>query len=248
MEQKENLVKSTLDGSLEPSLFYKAKGENRPLLVGLHTWSFDRFNQINNMLPLAEKHDFNLLLPNFRGPNVPSNPQCKKACGSDFAVQDVKDAIDYCIQNFGVDKSNIFLLGASGGGQMALLTASRFPELFVCVGAFVPVCNLVEWQKNSPYKPHVIACCGDEEEMARRSPVSYIDGLSKANLKIFHGKHDDVVPRAQSLELYSKLVEKYPDAKAYLDIFDGGHSMDMVLAEHWIISQYQKQQVIKVTG
>ena len=67
MEQKEILVKSTIDGTMQPSLFYKsASKEKRPLLVGLHTWSFDRFNQIANMLPVAEKYDFNLLLPEFR--------------------------------------------------------------------------------------------------------------------------------------------------------------------------------------
>ena len=62
MIQEEILIKSTLDGTMQPSLFYKSGSKNRPLLVGLHTWSFDRFNQIGNMLPLAEKNDFNLLL------------------------------------------------------------------------------------------------------------------------------------------------------------------------------------------
>jgi hypothetical protein len=65
------------------------------MLVGLHTWSHDRFNQINNMLPIAEKYDFNLLLPEFRGNNLKTNPNRTKACGSDYAKQDIKDAIDY---------------------------------------------------------------------------------------------------------------------------------------------------------
>ena len=47
------------------------------------------------MLPLAEKYDFNLLLPEFRGSNLNTNPNCTYACGSDFAKQDVKDAIDF---------------------------------------------------------------------------------------------------------------------------------------------------------
>ena len=46
MKQTEILIKSTIDNTLQPSLFYQAKGENRPLLVGLHTWSYNRFNQI----------------------------------------------------------------------------------------------------------------------------------------------------------------------------------------------------------
>ena len=82
MTQQELLIPSTLDGTLQPSLFYRASAPCRPLLVGLHTWSYDRFNQIKNMLPLAEKHDFNLLLPDFRGANTPKNPHCTEACGS----------------------------------------------------------------------------------------------------------------------------------------------------------------------
>lgn len=246
---QEIIIKSTLDEENQPVLFYSASQPNRPLLVGLHTWSFDRFNQVDNMLPLAKKHDFNLLLPEFRGPNLPSNPNCRKACGSKYVIQDVKDAIDYCVENKQVDASNIFLLGASGGGQVALLVASHFPELFVSVSAFVPVCDLVKWSNHSDhYKPLVKSCCETTEEMVARSPITYIDGLSKANVKIFHGKYDGIVPKEQSIELYTALTNKYPDAKAYLDIFDGTHQMDLNLAEYWIISQYQKKKNVNVTG
>ena len=98
MEQTEILVKSTLDGSLQPSLFYPASTKGRPLLVGLHTWSNTRTNQIRNLVPVAERNDFNLLLPEFRGPNLTTNPKCTEACGSKLAMQDIKDAIDYLIE------------------------------------------------------------------------------------------------------------------------------------------------------
>ena len=247
MEQKEIIVKSTLDGSLEPSLFYSSKAEDRPLIVGLHTWSYDRFNQINNMLPLAEKYDFNLLLPNCRGANIKYNPQCKKACGSKYVIQDIKDAIDYCFENFKVYKKSVFLLGASASGQTALLTAAKYTTLFLCVGAFVPICDLAKWSAVG-YEKHVNACCENDHEKQLRSPINYLDELAKANIKIFHGKYDNVVPCAQSIELYMKLIEKHPKAKTYLDIFDAGHNMDMMLAEHWIISQYQRINIAKVTG
>ena len=55
-EQTEINVVSSIDNSTEPSLFFEAdttKGA-RPLLVGLHTWSFDRFNQVSAMLPFAK--------------------------------------------------------------------------------------------------------------------------------------------------------------------------------------------------
>lgn len=246
----EILVQSTLDSTLQPSLFYPAKGTKRPLLVGLHTWSYDRFNQVGNMLPYAEEYDFNLLLPEFRGPNTIENSQYLKACGSQYAVQDVFDAIHYVQENYEVDEENIFLLGASGGGQMALLCAAKEPNAFKAVGAFVPVCDLQRWaRENTGYARSVYACCNEsEEEMQKRSPMSYAQELAKANLKIFHGKFDKVVSYRQSYDLYNEIAKADLNARAFIDVFDGGHEINLQAAFEWIVSQYKKQTLKTVTG
>lgn len=251
MEQQEILIKSSLDGTAQPSLFFQSKSnQKRPLLVGLHTWSFDRFNQIENMLPFCEKYDFNLLLPEFRGANLQSNPNCRQACGSELAKQDIKDAIDYLVAKGLVDGENIFLLGLSGGGHMALLMAAMCPEYFKAIGAFVPITDLSRWvQENDYYRPHVLACCNhDEEVLRKRSPITYLDSIAKANLKIFHGKRDPVVPVTHSVTLFNAILEKYPTASVYLDIFDGGHEIDMQTAMYWLLSQYNPTEKTLVTG
>lgn len=248
MEQTEILVKSTLDGTLQPSLLFKAEGK-RPVLVGLHTWSYDRFNQVKNMVPWAEKYNFHLLLPQFRGPNLISNPQCREACASALAKQDIIDAIDYLIAQGIADKENIFLLGSSGGGHMALMMAGYRPEYFKAIGAFVPITDLKVWaEENEKYRPHVLACCEDEEQMLLRSPVSYAETILKANVMIFHGKYDPVVPVSHSLNLFAKLMALDPKARVFLDIFDGGHQLDMPQAMHWILSQYEEKKLTQVTG
>lgn len=235
---------------MQPSLFYKAKEDNRPLLVGLHTWSFDRYNQIENMLPVAEMYDFNLLLPEFRGPNLETNEKCTEACGSELSKTDVIDAINYVVKEYNVDAENIFVLGLSGGGYMALMLCSVVPKMFRAVGAYVPITDLGKWARENPnYRKHVLACCsGDEDEMRRRSPIAYVEKISKANLKIFHGKQDNVVPFTHSLNLYSKIHEYNPNSRVYLDIFDGGHEIEMDVAMRWILSQYQGREKTTVTG
>ena len=250
MEQQEIYIKSTLDGTLQPSLFFKSpSAQKRPLLVGLHTWSHDRFNQIDNMLPVCEKYDFNLLLPEFRGPNLASNPICHQACGSALGKQDVKDSIDYLIENDLVDKDNIFLLGLSGGGHMALLMAGMCPAYFKAIGAFVPITDLAKWYVENPnYASNILACCQSEEEMRKRSPMTYVDTIAKANLKIFHGKFDPVVPVSHSITLFNAIQEKYPISSVYLDIFDGGHEIDLQTAVYWIMSQYNPTQNSLITG
>ena len=251
MEQTELLIESTLDGTMQPSLFFKSEGEEkRPLLVSLHTWSFNRYSIVKTMLPLAEKLGFNLLLPEFRGPNLAKNPNCNKACGSEFAMRDIKDAIDYLISNDEIDKDNVFLLGQSGGGHMALMMAGYCPEYFKAIAAYVPITDLSKWAvENEKYRPRVIACCTESrEEMLKRSPITYIDNIAKANLKIFHGKTDPVVPVSQSIDFYNDLIKAYPQARVFLDIFDGGHEIDLNTAEYWIRSQYKGAEKIDVLG
>ena len=132
---------------------------------------------------------------------------------------------------------------------MALMMAGYCPEYFKAIGAFVPITDLAQWTKdNADYRDHVIACCGDEAQMLARSPIAYADTVARANLKIFHGKYDPVVPYAHSLRLYRMIDERYPSAKVYLDVFDGGHEMNMDVAMQWLLSQYRKKNTARVTG
>ena len=251
MDYSEILIKSSLDGSKQPSLFIRSPiNGRRPLLVGLHTWSYDRFNQLDNMGPLVEEYGFHLLLPEFRGPSLVSNPNCSSACGSELAKRDIKDAVDYIIEKEDVDRDNIFLLGASGGGHMSLLMAGYCPEYFKAVAAFVPITDLRVWAGENPkYRPHIMTGCNeDPKEMFKRSPVAYMDKISQCNVKIFHGKYDPVVPMGQSMRFYNEMLEKYPNARIYLDIFDGGHQMDKAQAMYWFMSQYKKSFSQQVTG
>ena len=139
--QTEIKVVSSVDNSTEPSLFFEADTTEgaRPLLVGLHTWSFDRFNQVNAMLPYAQKYNFHLLLPEFRGSNKPDNPRCTEACGSPIAVADIFDAIAYVTEHYSIDKDNITVVatgpltsealaevieGITGGGELHFFDAA----------------------------------------------------------------------------------------------------------------------------
>lgn len=245
------LVKSTVDGSQQPSLIHIAENKNnesKPLLVGLHTWSADRFNQVESMLPLAKELGWSLLLPEFRGPNLDSNPIGLKACGSLLAKQDIVDAVDYVVENFGADNKAIYLLGGSGGGHMALLMAAYKPKLWKAIASFCPITDLAKWYYDNPnYTRHIHYCCGGKpegeniREYKDRSPMTYIDNIAKSNIKIFHGKYDKSVPFTHSMELYYHLSNKYPRSRVFLDIFDGGHELRIEDAKMWFMSQTQNE-------
>ncbi len=251
MPMQEIFVCSTLDQSSQPSLLWRSPSpEKRPLLVGLHTWSYDRFNQVDDLLPLAEKYDFNLLLPEFRGPNLTTNPRPTDACASVLAMRDIRDAVDHVLNNGWADPDHVFLYGASGGGHMALMMAGYCPDYFEAIGAFVPITDLKKWADYNPnYRPHILTCCeNSEEELAKRSPMSYVDEIARANIKIFHGKYDESVPFTHSVELFNAIIQKHPRSRVFLDVFDGGHETDLHQAMHWFMSQYKRIDQSAVSG
>ena len=240
-EMLEISVESSIDKTLQPNLFYEAKEKNRPLLVGLHTWSHNRFNQVNKMLPLAKKNEWNLLLPEFRGPNTVNNPISKLACGSECAKQDIIDAVNYVKANYDIDENNILLLGASGGGHMALLMAAYKPELWKAVASFVPISDVSMWHsENENYRRDIEACCGDinsKESYDMRSPINYAEEISKATVKIYSGKWDKIVPCHHGLDMFVEIFKRFPDANVFFEMFDGGHEMVIDDAERWFVKQ-----------
>ena len=256
---REISVKSSLDGTFQPSLLFDAGGDApAPLVVGLHTWSYDRFNQEKNYLPLCEKYGFSLLLPEFRGPDLATNPKKNEACGTLLARQDVIDAVVYVCENYAIDRNNIFLLGCSGGGHMALLAAETEPKLFRAVEVWCAVSDLVKWHEFQPkckrnYAPHIEACLGGTpeelpDEYIRRSPARHVEALKDLPVSIHHGRHDPVVPFAQSVEL-AKNIEATGNPRVYLDIFDGGHEQLPHHSFEWFAKLAgKKKDAVTITG
>lgn len=233
---------STGDGSTEKALFFRPDGGGPvPLVVGLHTWSYDRFNQLEPMLPFCRQRGWALLLPEFRGPNLANNPRARQACASPLARRDILDAVARVEADYPVDPERIFILGGSGGGHMALMMAAEAPRRWKGVSAWVPITDLAAWHGENPdYAGHVVACCGGEpgenpatdREYRDRSPIHFIEELSAATLSVHHGRYDEVVPYRQSWRLAEKLEEAGAE-RFFFEIFNGGHDIHYERAFGW---------------
>ncbi len=229
-------VPSSIDQSLQPSLFYRASKKKSPLLVILHTWSFDRYNQINDFLPYQKDTNWNMLFPEFRGPNLTSNQNGQLACGSLLAKQDIIDAIDYVKNHNNIDEQKIMLVGSSGGGHMSLLMAAYRPHLFSTIIANCSVTDLSRWRnENSDYAKHVEYCLAGSPnkhniyDYKYRSPIFHAREIAKAKVKIIHGKHDRSVPFSHSLDLYNRIIKENSKANVTLEINE--------LSHEWIIDK-----------
>lgn len=241
---REILVRSTIDGSMEPSLFRQAPEPGpRPLLVGLHTWSCDRHNQVDAMLPLARRNAWHLLLPEFRGANLVNNPRAPQACASRLAMQDVVDAVEHVAGAVAVNRESIFLLGVSGGGHMAMMMAGCRPKLWRSVAAFCGIADLESWHAENPgYAPHIAACCGGapsdgtRAEYRARSPIWRAAEMAQSELTIYHGKYDRSVPCTHAVRMYAEICRVAPEARVFLNVFDGGHEMLIDAAERQFLA------------
>lgn len=223
---------SPADGSRQPALLAVPDLPGlRPLVVGLHTWSFDRRNQVQNYLPLCRERGWALLLPEFRGPNLVGNPNRDTACGSRTARQDIAASVRHVLANHPIDPSRVFLLGCSGGGMAALLTAADEPELFSAVDVWCPVTDLVSWYRFRKNRDHYAEdleyCLGGTPVTAaagyaERSPVSHVDKLKRIVLSLHHGRSDTLVPESDSEE-FVRRMKSVGAERFFYDFFDGGH-------------------------
>tara|TARA_B100000609_G_scaffold191540_1_gene180460 strand:+ start:75 stop:869 length:795 start_codon:yes stop_codon:yes gene_type:complete len=262
-EMIEIQVKSTIDGSMEPSLFYCPDGlGKKTLVVGLHTWSMDRFNQVESMLPYCKERNWALLLPEFRGSNLPAkNNSVGKACSSIESRQDIIDATKFVVNNYPVDSDGIFLLGGSGGAHMALMMAAYKPDMWFAVSSWCPITDLDLWfqyhiNRKTPYAASIFACCGGapgtSEEIDKqyhdRSPVSYVKEIAKCNnVFVHHGRYDESVPYEHTINLF-KLIESHDPSRFFCEIFDGGHEIDYKRAFDWFDKLLDKQEKSALTG
>lgn len=235
-------IPSTLDGSLEKSLLYCPQGTGPvPLLVGLHTWSCDRFNQVADMLPRCRDRGWALILPEFRGPNLVGNPRAPEAGGSRLARQDIVDALDHAMGECLVDPKSVFLLGGSGGGHMSLMMAAYAPRRFTGISSWVPISDMTAWHgENANYADHVEACCGGapgqsdaiDAEYRERSPLTHVREMVEANLCVHHGRNDRSVPYTHTWKL-SQEMERLGADRYFCEIFDGGHEIRYDVAFTW---------------
>lgn len=210
-------ITSTVDGAPQRALWLPPPEPGGPLLLVAHSWSDDYSQELN--IPLArwaEEVGWGYLQPDFRGRN--DDPA---ATGSDLAVQDVVDAVDFAVAG-GVDPDRVYVLGFSGGGMMALLLAGRHADRFAGAVAWVPIHDLEAWYAyrltapGGDYASEIRASCGGDptvpgparESCAARSPSGVLPAAAAAGVPVYLGAglDDEVVPPSDAFRSFNALA------------------------------------------
>ncbi len=232
---EELTFRSSLDGSQEPYLFWWPQTKEPPtaLVVVLHTWSADRFNMGPKTLNYCKERGWALVLPEFRGPNLTTNPRARQAGGSALARRDIIDATQQVLADRFERKPFLFLLGGSGGGHMSLQVAGREAFRWDAVSSWCPITDLAAWQQENPnYRAHIEAVCGGapgqspeiDAEYHERSPLHVASALANCRLQIGHGREDRSVPYTHSWKIAQAIEACQPEA-FYFSLFAGGHEL-----------------------
>lgn len=217
---KEILYPCKIDRSMQGAQFFRAEGSApRPLVVCLHTWSYDHHQETYQRLAeLAQMKNWHMIFPKFRGPNW--NPE---ACGSELVVSDLEDAVAYMKNTVPVDPAHVYLTGGSGGGHCSLLMAGRRPDLWTAVSAWCPISDIALWHTQSRlrkngYADHIESACGGNpaesagalQEARKRSPLTWlVNAAGTVPVDIGTGIHDGhtgSVPVGQAIRAYNILA------------------------------------------
>jgi acetyl esterase/lipase len=180
----------------------------------LHSWS-GGMEQGNGWLPAAKKKGWAFLAPHFRGPN-----QKPEACASPLASQDILDAVEYARSHARIDPDRIYLVGGSGGGHMALVMATRAPQLWAGVSSWVPISDLAAWHgeslaRKNRYAAMLEKCCGGppspatETQYRARSPLFFLEAAKNVPLDLNTGiqdGHTGSVPVSHALRAFNALA------------------------------------------
>ena len=211
-----------IDSSMQPAMFYKARvKEPRPLLVALHTWSYDHSSAFEHYADYCIKHEWNMIFPEFRGPNW-----TPEGCGSDLVVSDLEDAVAYMKKVTNVDPNRIYLVGGSGGGHCSLLMAGRRPDLWTAVSSWCPISDIAAWHQECASRPcevyseHIEKACGGNPaedpvvamEAKKRSPLTWLPnavGTTLVDISTgIHDGHTGSVPVSQAINAFNVLADE----------------------------------------
>ncbi len=214
-------ILSLKDQSKQPSIFYKATKPGRPLIVSLHTWSGD-YKQADSISWKIPIYDYNYIHPNFRGTN--NHPM---ACGSEYAIADIVDAINYAIDSLQANPDEVHIIGTSGGGYMAMMCYMQLNKKVKSISSWVGISDLEAWYYESlgrgqKYASDIVACTGSGEQLnataaQNRSPLHMTPVRTDRALHLYAGIHDGYqgsVPISHTLLFYNKAVKANEGGKA----------------------------------
>jgi dipeptidyl aminopeptidase/acylaminoacyl peptidase len=148
---------------------------------------------------------------------------------------DLTDAVQHYSKQGTINGNEVCIVGWSYGGYAALAGGAFSPELYNCVVAIAGVSDLEQMLtderkqhgKNSwvltYWKKVIESDTNYESKLKNISPINYANNFT-APVLLIHGENDDVVPFAQSEDMYSQLKTAKKNV-TLIELEDDDHSL-----------------------
>ena len=117
-----------------------------PLLVAIHGMGGDGEGALNDLGPTADGRGWLLVAPTMHNRVIDVN-EGTHAIAWVGAQHDIIAAVEFMIDNYDVDKSRIYIVGQSMGGQTALVMRSKYPDVFAAAVEWMGYTDLGLWQQ-----------------------------------------------------------------------------------------------------
>lgn len=226
----------SFDGRLISGFLYRPPRRftgRRAVIIDIHGGPAEQFqpyflgqeNYYLNELGVA------LLFPNIRGSSGFGKSFLKldDKLRREDAYQDIGALLDWVKRRPDLDADRVMVKGFSYGGNVALVTAARYPDRIRCVVDSVGPTNLVTFLQNTAaYRQDQRRVeYGDEREPAMREFLQRIAPLNHASkitkpLFVIQGQNDPAVPPSESQQMI-QAVRKNGTPVWYLLAKDEGH-------------------------
>lgn len=222
----------SFDGLPIEALFFKAKEENANGKIifwphGGPQASEQKFFRAAFQFFLY--NGYHIFAPNFRGSTgygLAFSKMVEGDWGHGPRLDNVA-GLDWLIAEGYANKGDIFLMGGSYGGYMALLLHGRHSEYFKAVVDIFGPCDLFSFYHSVPedWKPIMNQWVGDpvkdRDKFIEDSPITHIAGMTKP-MFVVQGANDPRVVQAESDKIVAALKKEGRDV-SYLLLPDEGH-------------------------
>ncbi|KNE19879.1 alpha/beta hydrolase family protein [Virgibacillus pantothenticus] len=223
----------SFDGLNVPYFFYGDVKQSQPAVIYVHGGpEYQIRDEFNPVIQYLAANGFAVAVPNVRGSMGYGRTYSKlddqrKRMN---AVADLKWLVEDLVQNRGVNRDQIGIMGRSYGGFMVLAAITHYPDLWAAAVDIVGISHFKTFLENTgPWRRKL----REYEYGSLKEDVDFFEEIAplrhtaniQAPLLIFHGRNDTRVPVSEAEQLASDLQKQGKNVE--LLIFeDEGHQTE----------------------
>ncbi|MCP2035709.1 dipeptidyl aminopeptidase/acylaminoacyl peptidase [Planomicrobium sp. HSC-17F08] len=233
--QPELCTFASFDGLKVPYFLYGKQEHSQPVVIYVHGGPEHQIRaEFNPVIQYLAANGFAVVAPNVRGSmgygrNYVKLDDVRKRMDS---VADLKELANDLVENHGVDRSRIGIMGRSYGGFMVLAALTHYPNVWAAGVDIVGISHFKSFLENTGSWRRALrefeygSLKDDTDFFEEIAPLNHTAEIT-APLLVFHGRNDTRVPVSEAEQLTADLQKQGKPVE--LVIFeDEGHQTEKI--------------------